>query len=169
MLGKFIINENQINLITNFVSIPTLNNNLSGYKLYKGIYYNANCNVDSPKIGDIRITYSYVPSNTNISMIGEQNINNTISNKVTDYGKIYLQYDGILNKGEMIEKFSNTNSFLTNILRFLGWLLMFIGLNLIVSIIEVLLKVIPFISHIVSYISKIALFVISIVLSLLII
>ena len=137
------------------------------YTIYDNCYYNGNA--ESPKIGDIRITYSYLPSGAQISVIGVQRADNTITPMVSKKGRIYIQYDGLLSQDELLEKFRQGNAFMANLLRIVGFIMMFAGLNMILGPIATLLSFIPFFSQLVSAITGGVVFLISAVLSLTII
>lgn len=162
--GVYSLSKEQISKIkseTEYTNLPISNK----YSIVDKYYYEGN-NYNDPQIGDIRISYKYSPSGTNISIIGKQNSDYTISPLESKKGEIYLQYNGLLNKEEMIKKFKEFNSFLTNILRFVGWFLMFAGLNLIIKPIHTVLKIIPPLAHITEFITGFGLFLISVVLSI---
>ena len=165
--GAFKLSETQtlsMHDLSDYTNLPWS----SKYKIVGNYYYQGQ-NMDSPSIGDIRISYSYKQSNSPISVIGMQRSDKTITPMISKDGKIYIQYDGLLSQAEMVEKFKKGNILLTNIFRFIGFILMFIGLNMILRPLAVLLSFIPVFERIVSIISGGIVFLVSLVLSLLVI
>jgi len=164
-MGEFKLTEKQtkaMNYFTEYKNLPQK----SEYKIYENTYYKGN-NPESPNIGDIRITYEYIPSGTDISIIGQQKSDDTLSAYPFKNSTIYLQQNGIKTKPEMLTIFKKNNQFFTNLLRVVGWFLMFIGLNLIINPLVTIFKVVPFVEHIVGFLSKGVIFIISLALSLL--
>ena len=164
-LGAFKINETQtkaISRLTEYTDLPYKYE----YKIENGVYYQGK-DINNPEIGDIKISYSYAPSKTKISVIGQQKSDDTIGKYQFKNGNIYVQYNGILTQDEMVQKFKKINGIITNILRLAGFIVMFIGLNLIIKPIITILKFIPFIASIGSFLSTGIVFLISLILSLL--
>ena len=165
LLGGFVAGELQTAAIRDFSPITNLpQSNL--YQIIDGKYYNKDASVSYPKVGDIRISYFWAPSGIDVSLIGQQNTNNTISKHPTKYGDIYWQEGGSVNKSGMIKNIKASNSFWTNIFRFVGWLLMFIGLLLISGPLSTVLKFIPALGTITGFLAGVVAFLISIVLSI---
>lgn len=131
-----------------------------------GNYYFKGYNFDSPNIGDIRISYSYMQSGAPMSVIGMQRADKTITPMIIKQGKVYIQYDGLLSQSEMVQKFKKGNLLTTNIFRILGFLLMLIGLNLMVKPLATLLSFIPIFANVVSFITSGFVFLVALILSL---
>lgn len=163
-LGDFTINHNQISKIKDYRSLYKLTPS-NQYQISDKYYYQGN-DPENPEIGDIRISYKYVPSGIDISIIGKQNYNNTITEMPTKSGEIYIQYDGNYSYDEMINQYKNNNKFLTKLLRVAGWLLMYVALLLLINPINVLLQFIPILSKITNAISSFLLLGISFALSI---
>ena len=141
-LGQYNLSEKKIGLITpqkEFSNLPEK----TGYKIIDNQYYKGN-NFENPEIGDVLISYNYAPSDSAVSIIGEQKSDNTIVSMIhKKLGAIYIQYDGKMTKDEILEKYRNDNKILTMFLRFLGWFLMFIGLKLFFEPLMSILNFIP--------------------------
>ncbi|MCR4880803.1 MAG: TMEM43 family protein [bacterium] len=164
-LGGYIANELQTSSVNELTTITNLpQNNL--YEFIDGKYYTKGASPSSPNVGDIRISYLYAPSGANVSIIGQQNSDNTISKHSTKYGNIYWQEDGIADKATMLKNIKASNSLLTNILRVVGWFLMFIGLLLISGPISAILKFIPALGSITGFLAGIVALLVSLVLSI---
>lgn len=164
-MGEFKLNRNQISRIGGYRDIENLEP-IEGFEIIDNYYYKGT-DYSIPEIGDIRISYKYVPSGADVSIIGQQNWNNTIGEMATRKGSLYLQYDGILSLDEMLNKFKQSNMLLTFGLRFAGFLAMYIGLQLLVNPIIAIARFVPFLSEIVEFISSFILGSIALVLSLL--
>ncbi len=165
--GDFVLSDVQTGAIGDLEPYTKLAQNYQ-YKIFQNYYYKGN-NPQAPNIGDVRISYSYMPSGAKISVIGLQRSDKTITPMVSKFGRIYIQYNGLLSQAEMVEKFKKDNAFTTNIFRVFGFLLMFIGLNILLRPLSVLLSFIPLFEKLVSAITGGIVFLISIILSMAII
>ena len=164
-LGKFNLTSKQINAMSEYSKYTNLPYRYE-YKIFEGSYYKGKDPLN-PSIGDIRITYNYVPSGVNISIIAQQKSDDTLTNMTIKKGSVYLQQSGLKTKDEMINSFRKGNQIFTNIIRIAGWLCMFIGMTLLISPLVVIFKVIPFLQKIVGFLTSGVLFLISLALSLL--
>ena len=166
-LGDFNLIETQTSALHHLEDYTNLPQNAK-YTISENYYYKAS-DVANPQIGDIRISYSYLPSGSQISVIGMQRTNKTITPMISKEGRVYLQYDGLLSQDEVVEKYRQGNVFMRNLLRFVGFILMFIGLNIVLKPLSVLLSFIPIFKNIMSAITGGLVLLISAVLSLTII
>ena len=165
ILGGYYAGELQTSNIREFMPIVNLPQS-DLYQFIDGKYYSKGASVSSPKVGDIKISYFWVPSGSEISLIGQQNTNNTISKHSTKYGNIYWQEDGLANKTTMLKHFKASNSFKTNIFRLLGWFLMFMGLLLLSGPLSAIAKFIPFLGSVTGFLAGVISLLASIILSL---
>ena len=164
-LGDFKLTTNQIERIGGYKEFDDLPQR-SQYKIFNNMYYRSD-SPENPQIGDIRISYKYVPSGVYISMIGQQRPNNTLSNiKFKDH-MVFVQQDGDKTKDEMIYSYKSQNKLSTNIFRFVGWLIMYLGLNMLINPLVVIFKVIPLLESLVGMLTDGVMFLISLSLSLL--
>ena len=136
------------------------------YKIHENTYYKG-YDPQNPQIGDIRISYKYIPSDTGISIIGKQKSDNTLTTMPYKDSSVYLQQDGIKDKAEMLGDFRQSNKILTNVIRVLGWLMMFIGLNALINPLVVIFKVVPFVEKIIGSLTGGIVLLITLALSLL--
>lgn len=164
-MGDFKLDKNQIAIIGNYQDIEKLEP-VKDFKIIDSYYYKGH-NYSSPEIGDIRISYKYVPSGADVSIIGQQNWNNTIGEMTTRDDSVYLQYDGILSLKDMLNRYNQSNTLLTFGVRFLGFILMFIGLQMLVNPIIAIARFVPYLSEITEFISSFLLLAIALILSLL--
>ena len=162
-LGAFDLELEQIKKIVPEEEIYDLPENKK-YSIEDGRYYSGK-DILSPEIGDILISYSYAPSGTKISLIGKQESNHI---KPFHYKNRYnyIQYNGSLNKEEIIKRYEDENFVLTMTLRIVGWLMMFIGLKLLISPIEKIFGFVPILGQIADNISSLIIMLITLVLSL---
>ena len=164
-LGEFKLTTKQANAMSEYSEFTDLPQRLE-YKVYEGTYYKG-YNPQSPNIGDIRISYEYVPSGVNISIIGKQKSDNTITSMPLKDSSVYMQQSGLRTKDEMINSFRKGNKFFTNLIRIVGWLIMFIGLNMLINPLVTLFKIVPFASGIIGFLTGGIMFLVSLALSLL--
>ncbi len=164
-LGQYDLSEKQIAMIEPQKEISNLKEKTE-YKIIDNQYYKGK-NINEPEIGDLLISYNYAPTDTPISIIGEQKEDNTISSMVhKKIGAIYIQYDGKMSKDEMLEKYTNDNKIQTMGFRFLGWLLMFIGLKLFFEPLMNILNFIPILGKLADMATTFIFALITLVLSL---
>ena len=164
-LGDFKLTSKQINSMTDYSKYEELPQK-SEYKIYDNMYYSS-IDPENPKIGDIRISYEIIPSGTDISIIGQQRPNNTITSMRYKDHMVYIQQSGLKTKDEMLHTFRRNNKIFTNLARIGGWLLMYIGLSMIINPLVVIFKVVPFVESIVGFLTGGVLLLISAALSLL--
>lgn len=162
--GDYTLNNEQVLLIESENEVTDLPQN-SKYTIVNGSYFSGK-DIENPQIGDVLITYSYVPSKTAVSIIGQQNADNTISALQYKDMSIYIQYDGNLSKDEIINAYRQDNTNFTIFVRIAGCLLMFLGLKLFISPIIDIFNLIPILGKVADFILSIVLFLISICLSL---
>lgn len=164
-LGEFKLTSKQSNAMSEYFEYNNLPQKCE-YKIYNGQYYKGQ-NPENPNIGDIRISYEYVPSGVNISIIGQQKSDDTLTNMVLKDSSVYLQQSGLKTKDEMINSFRQGNKMFTNIVRLVGWLIMFIGLNLLINPLITIFNILPLLSGVVGFLSRGLMLLVSLALSLL--
>ena len=164
-LGDFMLTSKQIERMHAYKELENLPQKYE-YKINGNSYYKGN-DLQNPQIGDIKISYQFVPSGTGISIIGKQKPDNTLTSMTYKDSTVYLQQDGIKDKAEMLDTFKQSNKIFTIILRVAGWFIMFIGLSMLINPLVVLFKVVPFLEKFVGAITGGVIFLISLVLSLL--
>lgn len=163
-LGDYNINELQTSNIKNLRQYPAVNN-IQGLTLYDSQYYTSK-NPYNPKVGDIRITYSYVPSGAPISVIGKQNSDNSISKFIKKKTSCYIQYDGTYTLNGMLEKFKQDNKNTTNILRIIGFIFMLVGFAVITAPINTIASIVPILNGFVNLCSIAVVLLLSLAVSL---
>lgn len=124
---------------------------------------NAGSTYDQPQVGDIRISYTYLPNKSNVSLFG----------KLTD--KTFGPYVD-KNNTRFYQAFSGTKedaiislhqSYETSkwIMRFLGFIMMWVGLGMILGPLSVLVDVLPLLGSLSKSIVGFVTFIVALVLS----
>lgn len=121
-------------------------------------------NPGAPEVGDVRITWTYIPDTVAISVASCQ-MGNTFTPYVAENGyKVDLLQMGTRSKELMFQAAKDGNTMWTWILRLVGWFMMYIGIGMILKPLSVLGDVLPIIGNILEFgISIISFFVSSIV------
>ncbi len=152
-LGQFRLPQHLTKKIDAFQQLPVKNDTLTEElqervkEFKKGFYIGEN--PSQPAIGDLRITFKYVP-NTEISLIAKQ-LQNTFENYNTSNGRSLLMLKtGAHSAENMFAAAHSSNSFLTWALRIGGLFLMFFGLSLVFKPLSVLADVVPFVGSLVG-------------------
>ena len=126
-------------------------------------------NPGAPQIGDVRISWTYVPDTMPISIIACQNAG-TFSPYVAENGNtVDLMQMGIKSKEIMFQNAQDSNAMWTWVWRVVGWLMMYIGLKMILAPLAVLADVLPIFGNIVEMGNGIIAFLVSAVVALLVI
>ena len=162
-LGAFKLRQEQISLMKNFKGIEKLVP-VNGYKIVDNYYYKGK-NFSEPQVGDIRISYRFIPSGSYLSIIGQQN-NNTIVPMYTSKDGIYLQSDGMHSLEGMLHSFKQRNKLLTFGFRLMGFIIMFGGLFLMLNPIIAIANYFPLLGTILEFTTIFTMAIISLCLSL---
>lgn len=117
-------------------------------KIINGCLYLGN-DPANPAIGDLKISYQYLPDALDVSIVARQ-VNNTFAPFVTSSGNVSLIRTGIHSADVMFKSAQKANHSLTWVLRVVGFLLMFFGFNLILAPLAVLGDVIPVIGSVIG-------------------
>lgn len=126
-------------------------------------------NPGAPQVGDVRITWTYIPDTVAISVASCQ-LGNTFTPYVAENGyKVDLLQMGIRSKDLMFQAAKDGNTMWTWILRFVGWFMMYIGLGMILKPLSVLGDVLPIIGNILEFGTSIISFFVSSIVALLVI
>jgi hypothetical protein len=120
----------------------------------------------APQIGDVKVSFEFVPNNIDISLMYQQQ-GATFVPFQTKHGAIAELRTGLHSQEEMYASARSANRMLTWILRILGLVIMYIGISTIFRPLSVLADVVPFIGTIVRTGTGIISFLIALVLSLL--
>ena len=126
--------------------------------------YQGKGELSNPQIGDLRLSYSILPRERQVTIFGKFNGNNNIDT-YTYKQKInfYRMFSGT--RMEAISTLKSEHNFWTWFWRFAGFLMMWIGLGSLVEPINVILDVFPFFSSISRGLSGVSTFIIAFILS----
>ncbi len=129
----------------------------------------ATVNPGAPEVGDVRISWTYVPDTMPISIVSCQQ-GNTFTPYVAENGyTVDLLQMGTKSKEVMFQSAKDSNTMWTWILRFVGWLMMYMGLKMILAPLSVLADVLPILGNIVGMGTGIIAFFVSSIVALVVI
>lgn len=123
----------------------------------------------APQIGDVRISWTYVPDTMPVSIIGCQTGNHFSPYVASNGDSRLLMETGIKSKEVMYQNAKDSNTMWTWIWRLVGWLMMYIGLKMILAPISVLGDVLPILGNILEFGTGIIAFMVSAVTALVVI
>jgi Protein of unknown function (DUF1625). len=107
-------------------------------------------NPSSPEIGDVRVTITYTPPGSDLSIIAQVK-DNTFAKYVAKNGKEFSSIkNGIASADQMFEGEHKSNSMWTWILRIVGLFLVIGALKSMLSILPTLFKILPFLGNVVG-------------------
>ena len=141
----FISGKTSLALTTENIDLSELKNStVSRQYIYAG--NQENISATTPKIGDIRISYSVVKNDVEGIAFGKKD-NNSLSSYTTEKGnELYRFFGETTTKDGAVNLLDTEHKTTTWIFRLIGWLLMFIGLLLISGPVSNVLSVIPIFS-----------------------
>ena len=137
-----------------------------GFKRYGNGYYKGT--PDNPQIGDIKVSFEYVPSPFEISVISQQS-GDSFKPYHSKKGNVELIYPGELSASEMIDKALKENKLLGWLIRLGGFIVMFIGFQITFKPLSVFADIVPFLGGLVGSGASIVAFCLSLGISLLVI
>lgn len=168
-VGQFQLSEGLTSKVDNFKTLqpqvtPSGRNDL----VILDKYFYRSHDPYSPKVGDIRISFTYagVSSGENlefgqpdeVSIIARQS-GSQLSAYQTEAGDaLELLYDGVKSAKEIFDTEHSANTALTWVLRFVGWLMMFLGFQIMMDILRQIVSFIPIIREIVGLATSIIAF-----------
>ncbi len=138
--------------------------NLNGFLLRGDGFYKGT--PDAPQIGDMRVSYAYVPSPTTISVISQQNGNSFVPYQAKT-GSVELLDFGTVSAEKMFEKAQKANMLIAWLIRLGGFALMYIGFGAVFKPLSVLADIIPFAGKIVGFGAGVVAFCFALCISLL--
>ena len=125
--------------------------------------------VSEPEVGDIRISFTYIPPEQTISIIARQ-VKNTFEGWTAKSGKtLDMLVSGTKSANEMFSSAESANKMLTWILRLIGFILMGSGFSAVFKPLPMLLAFVPFLRKIVSAGVGVVAWLLAFILSLLVI
>jgi hypothetical protein len=131
-------------------------------------YYGSSSSVASPKVGDLRVKYTALPNNIDVTAFGKLDggklVPYTATKKLKRDAKIYHARAG--SKEEAIAALHGEHTTTGWILRIVGFLLMWFGLGLLFGPITAILDVLPFLGNISKTLISIVTFFMALVLTI---
>ncbi len=151
-IGGFTLSRSLVDKISGYEQvIPDSNFNppsIDGKKatLVENEYY-VGYDPDSPMVGDLKISFRYIPSKE-VSIIAKQQGNTFSPYQTSAGGTIELLEMGIIGPKVMFKKAETRNKWLTWAIRVGGFFLMFLGIGMILKPLSVILDVLPILGSI---------------------
>ncbi|MBN8216800.1 MAG: TMEM43 family protein [Spirochaetes bacterium] len=124
------------------------------------------CDPAAPVLGAVRLSWTYVPNRTPVSVLGGQTGAGVGIHKIGGVDVSRLE-NGIVPSATMVANAKSENKTLAWILRLVGFLMMWIGLRMILAPLAMLLAFLPFLKNLAEFGIGIVTFLIAVVLSLL--
>ena len=153
-LGAFKLSATQIQMLSTNATV-SLDNSVflpNGY-VVSGNYITSVTNVNSPNVGDVRISFNY--SNDRVITVLAMQKGNSFADYKSEQGKILNELRaGALTGEEMINVVESRNNFLKWILRFVGVLFVTAGFSGLLTPILMLLSIIPLVGDGIANILK---------------
>ena len=137
---------------------PFYKNKIVGKYIYPGDRGNK-----APLVGDVRISYSAVPSNISATVFGLAQGSQIVRYTDDKGDSLYRAFKG--SAGSAISQLKGEHKFMTWLLRGIGFLLMWIGLIMLFAPLIVLADVLPLLGKVTGGVVKLATFVMALVLS----
>ena len=169
-VGAFVLNGSQVEQLSTNGTYTELSEEVATSLDYRisGNYYINSADLNTPAIGDMRVSFSYNNS-TDISVLAVQ-IGESFTDYVSSVGKTESKLmDGIHSGKEMIEVIKKENNILKWILRGVGVIMMSIGFATILKPISTISGYVPILGSIVQGAVGLVSFVLGLAISLVVI
>ncbi len=150
-LGDFYLSQNIIHHFDNsrsFDGLSTMPNEVAGFKNHKSFLYKGE-NINSPSIGDIKISYTQIPKGV-YSIVGMAQNKGIVPYISSNDRDLIFVRSGMVSSDKIFKEEFDSNSTLTWILRAVGLMLMFFGFMLIMGPLATLANVIPMLGSLVE-------------------
>jgi len=121
---------------------------VNGFVPYQNGYYRGDPNF--AQIGDVRVTFTYVPTPSEISVVSEQ-LGDTFTPYQAKTGEVELVSSGLVSADKMFTDAQNANKAFAWILRVIGVFLMYCGFNAFFRPLVVISNVVPFMARVVDF------------------
>lgn len=146
-LGAFTLDPASIDKLSNYGPVQ-ITSQLPDTIDFRPVHADGNVIVlsktpDSPQVGDVRVTFDYVPAGA-ISLVAMQTQQTFAPFQIDGSHQIELAKSGSYTADQMFHEAEASNNVLTWVLRVVGFLFMFIGLALMGGPISVLADILPF-------------------------
>lgn len=126
------------------------------YELEPGVYYKGNPSVENAEIGDMHVSFYVLPSNYQMSMIGQQNGNEISKWTASNGDTVLLAAGGAMSAGSIIREALATGESITSILRIVGLIGAVIGAAGMAGWLTSFLSFVPVVGPIVQFSAMVA-------------
>jgi len=128
-----------------------------------GYLFSGKGSLNSPQVGDIRISYSTIPNNTDVTVFGKLN-----EKKIGMYAENKAKLHRLLygNRDQAIKTLATEHTFTTWMFRLLGFCMMWFGMMMLFGPISVFLDVLPIFGKISRFAIGIGTFIVALALSI---
>ena len=149
-IGAFTLDKSLIQDLNNFEPVQTLTKAPAGYAAQGNMFYKGT-NPDQPALGDMRVTYSAIASQT-YSIAAQQNGDTltTYHDTKNDY-KIALIEPGVVSAQQLFADQASTEKLITWACRIGGFVMLVIGFSLIMGPLAMLVAFLPFLEGLVGF------------------
>ncbi len=101
-------------------TLPAAMQTKGWYELQPGVFYKGNPNVEYAEVGDMRVSFYVLPSNHQISVIGQQNGNRIEKWRASNNDSVLLAVGGAMSADRIIAEAVANNESSTKLLRIVG-------------------------------------------------
>ena len=149
-IGAFTLDKSLIQDLNNFEPVQTLAKAPAGYVAQGNMFYKG-ANPDQPALGDLRVTYSAIASQT-YSIAAQQNGNTltTYHDTKNDY-QIALVKPGVASAQKLFSDQASSEKIMTWACRIGGFLLLLFGFSLVMGPLSMLVAFLPFLEGLVGF------------------
>ena len=144
---------------------PTQEQEIDWYTLSWGFIFSGN-DINNPEIGDVRVSFRYLPSPTEISILAGQNSGALLDDYRASNSSISRIMYGNHSPETMFDVLRSENTLLTWILRWVWFVLMYSGFAAFFSIIPIIAAVVPIFKSILGFWVGFISFVLALIVSL---
>ena len=150
-LGAFHLNKEMVSLIgqSQSYTLETFPETIADAKNYRTFLY-IGTDVNKPQVGDMKITYTYTPSDI-YTYIGKEEGKALVPYRTSNGREIALAYRGKVAAKKIFENELENNALFTWLWRGAGLLLMYIGFAMMMGPLATIAKVVPALGHLVGY------------------
>lgn len=166
-VGVYKINPESISLPTtrDLILNKDIVNQTEGFRLMDPKYmFKGKGSMSSPQIGDLRISYTMVPANQEVSAFGKLNGDRLDPFIGEENTQLYMLSSGT--SDQAVASLAKAHSTMGWVWRLVGFLMMWFGLGMILAPISVLLDVLPFLGSISRGAVSLATFLVSLMLTI---
>ncbi|WP_319381073.1 TMEM43 family protein [Thiomicrorhabdus sp.] len=150
-LGNFQLSQSMVGDLDGWthLSITRFKSNLPQAQLATGYIY-VGGNPHQPEIGDIKITYLYIPSEKDYTVIAKQDNRLLTPYTASNGNRIAFAKQGIHSPQELFSEAQSDNRFMAWLLRAIGLFVLFFSFILIMAPVQTILSIIPILGSVIG-------------------